>query len=153
MKCVLEAQWRKGIPDEHPALAWMADYDAVLLNRCEVELGENVPFQWQPKWRPAWKTKPYVGRRHLLRSPISERGELSAVPQESGEAGLCSAEAKPRAGTLRPQTSSEESPGRRPLQIRPQIGRWRWWRWGCACRRRRWNSCGRLKKRCHRASS
>ena len=44
MKCALEAPWRKGIPDEHPALACMADY-AVLLNPCEVGKDGRMAFE------------------------------------------------------------------------------------------------------------
>ena len=46
-KCALEARWRKLISDEHPALAWLADCAAVLLNRCEVGM-DSVPRARRP---------------------------------------------------------------------------------------------------------
>ena len=93
MKCVLAARWRKGIPTS--ALAWVADYAAVLPNRRElgkdgrtaferfkgknaklsgIEFGEKA-FLETLQWRPTGKAKQHVGRRHLLRSPISLGGD------------------------------------------------------------------------------
>ena len=67
----------------------MANYAAVLLNRCEVgkdgrtaserskgkkaklcgiEFGEKVLFPRHPQWRPTGKAEQHVGRRHLPRS-------------------------------------------------------------------------------------
>ena len=41
MKSALEERWGAMVPDKHPVIAWLVEYAAVLIKRCEVGKGES----------------------------------------------------------------------------------------------------------------
>ena len=44
MKSALEERWGAMVPDRHPVIAWLVEYAAVLINRCEVNKGGRTAY-------------------------------------------------------------------------------------------------------------
>ena len=103
MKSALEDRWKVEIPDAHAVVAWLVEYSAVLLNRCEVgkdgktayersrgktakvngiEFGEKVLFRKSPignrlaKFSSLWDDGVYLGVRSVSAEMIvgTEKG-------------------------------------------------------------------------------
>ena len=91
-KSALEERWRTSVPDDHPALPWMVEHAAVVLNKCEIgadgktaherlkgkkatllglEFGEAVLFRKKPlpgkmaKLSSVWEEGVYLGHRAI----------------------------------------------------------------------------------------
>ena len=136
------------IPDEHPTLAWMAVYAALLLNRCEKN-GEGGLGQGRPQGlralqkarRPSSAASSSARRcclflRYLCGGQLAKLNSMWHHPRSSIRGGGDGC----RQFVQRPSPEDSST-------------KWVFEEGGakCASRRRRWNGCGRPKKRCNRA--
>ena len=78
MKCAMQARRRKGIRDEHPALAWVADCAAVLLNRFEVK-GKKA------KLSGVWEDGIFLGARSVTTRTVQRRTEAERWEPEAAD--------------------------------------------------------------------
>ncbi len=73
MKSVLEDRWKVEIPDAHAVVAWLVEYSAVLLNRCEVGKDGNTAYE-RSKGKTAKVNGIEFGEKVLFsKSPIGNR--------------------------------------------------------------------------------